>query len=162
MKIIVDYNLPHNGNAEAYYVVNKMVSLVNKSYLHPWIKERAMSIILPYAPDPSIQDDACLNFVISNIQYASDPPEIETLSDPVTFIEDRLRKNLDVSGDCANSATYLATLLKCLGHRPRFYLAQPSGETFYTHVLVACHKYLDTTLGGNLPDNIIKAATVTI
>jgi hypothetical protein len=98
------------------------------------------------------------------MQYVRDPSGVEALHDPITFVEARLRQGLRPYGDCDDMAIYLATLLKSVGHRPRFRILSRHDDGAFHHILVYCHdKNLDATMSlGREPENPTRAVQVEI
>lgn len=97
-----------------------MKTLVNKSFLHPWIRERAGGLALPCQRNKQCEAKTLSDFVRHNLNYMADPYGVESIHDPVTWIESRLREGQAVYADCDDMVIYLATLLKSIGHAPSF------------------------------------------
>jgi hypothetical protein len=152
------------GEAGIMQTIYQMRELVNKNFLHPWIRERAAKVIEPCNRRVDCEDRVLLSHVINAIQYVRDPQGVEALHDPVTFVEDRLRNRQRAFGDCDDMSIYLATLLKSIGHRPRFRVLSRFNDGHFHHILVFCHdKNLDATMEyGDEPKNPTRAIQVDI
>ncbi len=151
------------GDSGVYQTVYMMRDLVNKSYLHPWIRERAAAILRNCNRSPACEDFGLSNWVREKIQYVRDPAEVEALHDPITFFEKRLRSGQLVFGDCDDMSIYLASLLKAVGHSPLFRILARVGNSFH-HVHVICHKHiLDPTMEiGRLPRQAMRAVQIKV
>lgn len=146
------------GEAGIRQTVRMMIAMVNRSFLNPMIRERAAAMIRYCNRNKACENAALLSFVNRKIQYVRDPSGVEALHDPVTFYETRLRKGLPVFGDCDDMSTYLAALLKSVGHTPEFRVISRNGQ-FYHHVhVVSDGMLLDPTLQlGMVPRQSVKA-----
>lgn len=135
------------GDAGTLQTVTLMREMVEQSYLHPWIRERAAIVTQPCNRNPVCDHQLLNQFVREAIQYISDPLGTEVLADPITFVEARLRQGAPVFGDCAQMVTYLCSLLKSIGHAPKFKVIGDGQEL--THVFVECEgEDMDPTLTG--------------
>jgi len=142
------FQLP--GEMGINQTIQLMRQLVNQNYLNPWIRERGVLLAATCQRDPICEDSEILNFVRSRVIYMSDPTDVEALHNPVSFMEQRLRENKAVWGDCDDMSVYIATLLKAIGHRPKFRIVGRKKQLH--HVLVYCHINLDATLfSGDVP-----------
>ena len=152
------------GDSGVYQTVYMMKELVNANFLHPWIRERAASRIGLCNREPDCEDMQLLAHVISSMQYVRDPYGVEALHDPVRFVEERLRNGFRPFGDCDDMSIYLATLLKSVGHRPRFRILSRHDDGAFHHILVFCHgKNLDPTMRlGREPKNPTRAVQIDI
>lgn len=134
------------GDSGIYQTVYMMRELANKAQYHPWIRERAASIVNGCNRVRTCEDMVLSNWVKSKVQYVRDPVDAEALHDPVTFYERRLRSGLPVYGDCDDMSTYLAALLKSIGHQPFFRTLARVGWDLH-HVHVVCDgQFLDPTM----------------
>jgi len=151
------------GEAGIFQTARMMKELVNKNYLHPWIRERAAELVRGCHRNLRCEEDSLTNYVRNTIQYLRDPVDVEALHDPVTFYERRIRTDQNVFGDCDDMSIYLATLLKAIGHSPKFRIMARTGNEFH-HVHVICHNnLLDSTMSlGNYPTQYSRAVQVTI
>jgi hypothetical protein len=151
------------GDGGVFQTVQIMKGLVNKNFLNLLIRERAASIVQNCNRKIDCEHYGLLGYVRSAIQYVRDPTGVEALHDPVTFYEARLRNLQSVFGDCDDMSTYLATLLKSIGHPPFFRILSRTGNSFH-HVHVICHgKLLDPTLElGNFPRQATRAVQIKI
>ncbi len=152
------------GEAGIFQTVSMMRDLVNKNFLNPIIRDKAARIIASCGRDVNCQDRALLTYVNQAIQYVSDPANTEALHDPVTFIEARLRNGQRPYGDCDDFSIYLATLLKAIGHHPRFRVLSKMEDGQLHHICVFCHdKTLDASMKlGNYPRNPTRAIQIDI
>lgn len=152
------------GDAGVFQTVHMMKDLVNKNFLHPYIRERAAKVIAPCMRNSDCEDRVLLAHVVRVMQYVRDPTDVEALHDPVTFVEERLRNGQRPFGDCDDMSIYLATLLKSVGHRPRFRVLSRFNNQAFHHILVFCHdKNLDPTMTiGREPRNPTRAVQVEI
>ncbi len=152
------------GDAGIFQTVHMMKDLVNKNFLHPYIRERAAKIVRGCNRNPDCEDQQLLAYVNQTIQYVRDPAGVEALHDPVTFIEYRLRAGKQAFGDCDDMGIYLATLLKSIGHQPRFRVLSRFTDGHFHHVLVYCHnKNLDPSMTlGQEPENPLRAVQIMI
>ena len=126
------------GTLGTFQTVGMMKDLVNQSFLHPWIRERAAQVTQSCGRDLLCQDTALLSWVNSIMDYVKDPAGVEAIHDPVSFVEKRIRQGKNVFGDCDDMSIYLASLLKSIGHHPRFRII--GKKNHFHHVLVSCHK----------------------
>jgi hypothetical protein len=152
------------GDSGVYQTVYMMKELVNKNFLHPWIRDRAASLIQICNRNLDCEDRVLLAHTIRAMQYVRDPAGVEALHDPVKFTEARLRNNQRPYGDCDDMSIYLATLLKAVGHRPRFRVLSRHDDGAFHHILVYCHdKNLDATMRlGREPENPTRAIQIEI
>ncbi len=152
------------GDAGVFQTVQMMRGLVNANFLHPWIRERAALVTQNCDRDPLCEDRMLLAHVINAIQYVRDPSGVEALSDPVRFVEERLRNRYKPFGDCDDMSIYLATLLKSIGHKPRFRVVSRLDSKSFHHILVFCHgKNLDPTMEyGQEPRNPTRAVQIEV
>lgn len=151
------------GEAGVYQTAWMMRDLVNRTYGHPWIRERAADIIEACGRrDRKCQHAALQNWVTSRVQYVSDPRGMEALTNPVTFTERKLRSGERPFGDCDDMAIYLATLLKSIGHNPEFRIV--GQKKVLHHILVVCEgDQLDPTMNlGEYPERPARAIRVPI
>lgn len=141
------------GELGIHQTVHMMKELVNRSYGHSWIRERAADVVEGCGRSFTCQHEALNSWIVSNVRYLKDPTNIEALHHPVTFYEKRLRNGQRVWGDCDDMALYLATLLKSIGHKPEFKVV--GQDKILHHIYVQCEKaQLDPTMGvGNYPRN---------
>lgn len=124
------------GDAGTIQTLNTMVSMVNNSYLNPLIRNRAASITASCGREKWLQH-ACLDsFLRDHVRYINDPLDSEVLAEPVSFFENKLLNGETPYGDCAQISTYLATLLKSIGHAPQFKAI--GNMTEFYHVFVVC------------------------
>lgn len=153
-----------SGEAGILQTVSMMKDMVNKSFLHPWIRERAARLIANCNRNQDCEDKVLWGYVIKAIQYVRDPAGVEALHDPITFIEQRLRNRQVPFGDCDDMSLYLATLLKSVGHHPKFRVLSRAQDGTFSHVLVFCHnKNLDPTMEyGREPRNPTRAMQIMI
>jgi len=151
------------GDSGVYQTIYMMKDLVNKSFLHPWIRERAASILQNCNRSPACEEYGLLGWVRNKVQFIRDPTGVEALHDPIAFFEARLRAGQRVFGDCDDLSMYLATLLKSVGHTPLFRILSRTGNTFH-HVHVVCHgRLLDPTMElGTLPRKAMRAVQIKI
>lgn len=151
------------GDSGTLQTVYMMRELVNKSYLHPHIRERAASMVSNCRRAIGCEHGALLSWVHNAVQYVRDPIDVETLTEPVSFMEGRLRAGVKPFGDCDDMSTYLAALLKSIGHAPLFRVLSRSGNGFH-HVHVVCHgTFLDPTLLlGQYPTQAVRAIQIKI
>lgn len=151
------------GDGGVFQTIQMMKGLVNKSFLHPYIRERAASIVQNCERDRSCEEQGLLGWVRSKIQYVRDPSGVEALHDPVTFYETRMRAGQRVFGDCDDMSIYLACLLKSIGHAPSFRILSRVGNSFH-HVHVVCHGiFLDPTMElGKYPREASRAIQIKI
>ncbi len=144
------FQLP--GEAGILQTIHEMKGLVNRSYYHPLIRDRAAKLVAFCKRDMKCDHANLLNWVTSNFNYVRDPTGIEAITDPLT-IERDIRNGNMVQGDCDDMVTYLASLLKAVGHRPRFRV-MGRNKTLH-HVAIICENEThDPTLGlGIIPRN---------
>lgn len=144
----VFYQYP--GEVGIYQTVSMMRDLINKSYNHSWIKNRALKVTEHCQQEPfrariRCEEDALISYVRTTMKYMKDPPKVEALQDPVLWVEKRLREGKNVYGDCDDLSIYLGSLLKSLGHSPRFRVIGKKDK--FHHVLIFCHgRNLDASL----------------
>ncbi len=152
-----------SGDAGTLQTVYMMKQLVNKNFLHPHIRERAASIIAGCNRDKRCENNRLNAFVATNVQYIRDPTGVEALHDPVTFYERMLRSGKRPYGDCDDMATYLATLLKSVGHDCFFRILSRTGGSYH-HVHVFCDGMsLDPTLElGKFPTEARKSLLIRV
>lgn len=124
------------GDAGTMQTLQAMVSMVNNSYLDISIRDRASQIIRSCGRSRDMQHACFDSFMRQNVNYISDPFDTEVLSEPITFMNQRLNEGRKPYGDCAQISTYLATLLKSVGHQPQFKAIGNPG--FFYHVFVVC------------------------
>jgi len=141
--------------------VYEMKRLVNASYYHPLIRDRAAKITAFCDRDMKCDHTNLLDWVISNVQYIRDPTDIEAITSPLAM-ENGIRKGEISYGDCDDMATYLGSLLKAIGHRPRFRV-MGRDKTLH-HVAIICeNETLDPTMElGIIPQNPGRALQVPI
>ncbi len=135
-----------SGDDGIYQTVYMMRDLVNKAYLHPWIRERATRLVSGCRRDVNCEDRTLNGYVNRAMQFVRDPTDVEALHDPVTYVEANLRQGIRPAGDCDDLSLYLAALLKSIGHRPSFTIIDRFGKGFH-HIFVWCDgNDLDPTL----------------
>jgi hypothetical protein len=133
------------GEAGTWQTVSMMRTMARESALHPWIRDRAVQVTAHCDRDTRCQCLALYGYVKNILSYVKDPTDMEALHHPVTWIERRLRTGQRVYGDCDDAATYLAALLRAIGHRPRFRVLGQRDRLH--HISVVCHNiFLDTTV----------------
>jgi hypothetical protein len=154
------FQLP--GDMGVFQSVAQMRSLVNKSFWHPWIRERAALLITRCNRDKKCEEQTLSGWVHNIIQYVGDPAGLEALHDPISFYEARIRQDKTVWGDCDDMSIYLAALLKSIGHSPKFRVIGRGKD--FTHVHILCHdNKLDPSMElGNLPRNPSRAIQIII
>jgi len=150
------------GDDGVWQTLQHMTNMVNASFTHPWIRERARTLVAHCRREPICENRTLQGWVNGAVQYIRDPTGVESLFDPVTYIEDSIRRGIKPGGDCDDLSTYLASLLKSVGHSPYFKVVSRYGSDFH-HVLVYCDGYdLDPTLsfgaheGGKLREGYFK------
>jgi len=150
------------GDMGVFQTVSAMRSLVNKSFWHPWIRERAALLVGTCRRDRECENQVLSAWIHNVVQYLRDPADLEALHDPITFYEARIRRGQQVWGDCDDMSLYLASLLKSIGHTPKFRIIGRGNE--FTHVHILCEGVsLDPSMEmGNLPRNPSKAVQVEI
>ena len=136
----------YGGETGVFETVSIMRDLVNWSYNHPWIVERARKIVSGcWEPIFPCHHKVLTGFIRRVMSYRKDPPGLEALQDPVEWIERRLRAGEPLFGDCDDMAIYLASLLKSLGHNP-FFRVVGKKDVFH-HVHVICEgEFLDPSV----------------
>jgi len=151
------------GEPGIFQTINMMRELVNKNFLHPYIRERAATIVRECYRKKSCEDTRLLAWVNSTVQYLRDPLGVEALHNPVSFTEAKIRRGEKPFGDCDDMSIYLATLLKSIGHDPMFRILSRTGNSYH-HVHVWCDgNLLDPTLMlGRLPREAAKAVLIRI
>ena len=152
------------GDAGVFQTVYMMKELVNRNFLHPHIRERAAQIVRHCNRHFECEDRSLSSYVNRAVQYVRDPAGVEALHDPVTFFEQRLRSGKRPFGDCDDMSIYLATLLKSVGHNPKFRVLSRFKNGSFHHVLVFCHgKNLDPSMTfGRQPRNPSRAVQISI
>ena len=127
------------GEAGIVQTVGMMKELANRAALHPWIRERAISLV-GYCKRNRLCEERTLNgWTNGAIKFIRDPYGTEALHDPATYYEARLRAGIKPAGDCDDLATYLAALLKSIGHNCYFRIIDRTGNgNGYHHVMVYC------------------------
>lgn len=161
-KLMPNFFFQWPGELGIHQTVHMMRNLVNQTYTHPWIRERAEDVTEGCERNKHCDHETLTNWVTSKVRYLEDPTGVEALHHPLTFYEKRLRQGIKVWGDCDDMAMYLATLLKSIGHKPEFRIVGRN-KTFH-HILVICEgENLDPTMGiGNYPRNPGRAMRVPI
>jgi len=150
------------GDDGVWQTLQHMTNMVNASFTNPWIRERARTLVAHCKREPICENRTLQGWVNGSVQYVRDPTGVESLFDPVTYMEDSIRRGIKPGGDCDDLSTYLASLLKSIGHSPYFKVVSRYGSDFH-HVLVYCDGYdLDPTLsfgaheGGKLREGYFK------
>lgn len=140
------------GEAGIFEEIEVMRSLVNESQALLAIRDRAVNVTLGCERDRLCEDEKISAWVRESIQFVDDPPDKETIFHP-RLMEARIKTNEDgknyvpVYGDCDDIATYLAALLKGIGHQPKFRVLTKSSNEPLHHVAITCHHpYLDATM----------------
>jgi len=150
------------GDDGVWQTLQYMTNSVNASFTHPWIRERARVLVAHCKRNVICEDRTLQGWVNGSVQFVRDPLGVESLFNPVSYIEDSLRHGYKPGGDCDDLAVYLASLLKSIGHSPFFKVISRYGSTF-RHVIVYCDGIdLDPTLsigdyrGNNVREGYFK------
>lgn len=134
------------GDDGVWQTLQHMANIVNESFTNPWIIERARTIVSHCRRNLICENRALQGWVNGSMQYVRDPTGVESLFHPVSYVEASIRNGQKPGGDCDDLSTYLAALLKAVGHSPQFKVVSKVGSDFH-HVLVYCDGYdLDPTL----------------
>ena len=134
------------GDAGIVQTLGHMRNLVNNAFIHPWIIERARSLVGHCNRSRECEHRTLQGWVNGSMRFIRDPYGVESLFDPVTYVENSIRQGKKPSGDCDDLVMYLASLLKAVGHAPFFKVVSKYGSDFH-HVLVYCDgNDLDPTL----------------
>lgn len=134
------------GDAGIVQTLGHMRNLVNGAFTHPWIRQRATSLVAHCKRNRQCEERTLQGWVNGSMQFVRDPFGVEALHDPVTYVEANLRRGYKPAGDCDDLSIYLASLLKSIGHQPYFKVISKLGSDFH-HVLVYCDgQNLDPTL----------------
>ena len=124
-----------DGDEGIYQTVYMMRDLVNGAFLHPWIRERATTLVQGCHRNLLCEARTLLGWTMRSMQFVRDPTGVEALHDPVSYVEDSLRNGFRPSGDCDDLSMYLAALLKAVGHQPYFHIIDRFGSGYH-HVFV--------------------------
>lgn len=136
------FQLP--GEAGIIQTVSIMKDLVNRSFYLPEIRDRAAQLTVGCSRYIPCEHSQLLGWVRGRVSYLRDPEGVEAIFTPMN-LEERLRENSIAYGDCDDMATYLATLLKAIGHKPRFRVM--GRKMTLHHVAIICEgETLDPTL----------------
>lgn len=125
------------GEAGIMQTLAIMKSMASRAALHPWIRQRAISLVSYCKRNRLCEERTLTGWTNGAINFIRDPYGAEALHDPVTYYEARLRQGIKPAGDCDDMTTYLAALLKSIGHNCYFRVIDRSG-TGYHHVLLYC------------------------
>jgi hypothetical protein len=137
------------GELGVFQTVSQMVALSNQAYTHPYIRDRAASLVAFCKRNVVCENKVLTGWVNGSVNFIRDPKDTEALHDPVTFIEYRLRSGVKPYGDCDDLSMYLATLLKSIGHQPYFRIVDRFGSGYH-HVMVHSEGMnLDPTMLGS-------------
>lgn len=125
------------GEAGIVQTVGMMKDLANSASTSPYIRQRAISLVSYCKRNRLCEERTLTGWVNGAVTFIRDPVGTEALHDPVTFIEAMLRAGRKPAGDCDDMATYLAALLKSVGHQPFFRILDRTGNGYH-HVTVHC------------------------
>lgn len=134
------------GEAGIHQTIYMMRDLANRGQVHPWIRERAANLVKSCNRAKLCEAVALTNWVKAKVSYLRDPMDIEALHDPVTFYEKGIRSGHHVYGDCDDMSTYLAALLKSIGHQPYFRVLARSGSQLHHVHIFSDGMHLDPTM----------------
>lgn len=127
------------GDGGTYRTLQIMAQLARQAAVDPSIRDRAAQLISGCGRDYRCQDFALMGWVSSRMRYVNDPEHVETINHPVTWTERRIRQNGFVYGDCDDMSTYLASLLKAVGHNPTLTAIARFKDQPFHHVYIVCH-----------------------
>lgn len=125
------------GEAGIIQTIGMMKDLANRAAISPYIRDRAIQLAGYCRRNRLCEERTLTSWVNGAITFIRDPYGTEALHDPVTFYEERIRRGIKPAGDCDDMSTYLAALLKSIGHNPFFRIIDRSGRGFH-HVMVYC------------------------
>ena len=147
----MEYLFKWPGEWGVHQTLGVMRDIVNESFWHPLIREKAAQVVAVCKNNGDCEELTILGYVNSVMRYLKDPYKVEGLHHPVTWVERRLRTGQTVYGDCDDMSMYIASLLKAVGHSPKFKAISRTGLQYH-HVLVVCEsgRELDATLGFGL------------
>lgn len=113
-----------NGRAGAFQTVRVMRRLVEDYATHPYVIQTARNIV-NFAPQHDFESEvvALFDFVQKSVRYVRDVLGVETLSDPVTTLQ-------QLCGDCDDKSTLLAAMLQAIGVPTRFVLTGYQDRNF--------------------------------
>lgn len=144
------------GESGIYQTVAMMIQIVNESFLHPYIRERAANLAGHCARSLNCEHLALLGWVNSRMNFIQDPYGVESLFHPINVEENLRSSDTNVPGDCDDMAMYLAALLKSIGHNPAFRVIGKNSSQLH-HVMVNCHRQnLDPTVGRIVDDPVAR------
>lgn len=127
------------GEAGIIQTIGMMKDLANRAALHPWIRERAISLTSYCKRSRICEERTLTGWTNGAITFIRDPYGTEALHDPASFYEYHLRMGKKPAGDCDDMSTYLAALLKSIGHNCYFRIIDRTGAgNGYHHVTVYC------------------------
>lgn len=126
------------GNAGVIQTVGMMKDLANRAAVHPWIRGRAIHLTSHCKRNRLCEERILTGWTNGAITFIRDPHGTEALHDPATFYERMMRAGKKPAGDCDDMATYLAALLKSIGHGCYFRIIDRLGNGGFHHVTVHC------------------------
>lgn len=150
------------GALGIWQTVGMMRTMVNESFTHPWIRDRAVDVSRSCGRDSLCQARALWRWVRGAMTYINDPAGVEALHHPVSWVERRLRAGESVYGDCDDHSMYLSALMKSVGLRPRFRMIDRVGKGWHHIAVVWNGQVFDPTLpigaGQEVPRRAVQIA----
>jgi hypothetical protein len=125
------------GEAGIIQTVGMMKQLAERASTHPWIRERAISLVSYCKRNRICEERTLTGWTNGAIKFIRDPHGTEALHDPATYYEAIMRSGRKPAGDCDDMSTYLAALLKSVGHNCYFKIIDRIGNGYH-HVMVYC------------------------
>jgi hypothetical protein len=128
-----------NGNLETLDFMKKMARERSR---HPKIRQLALRIVSGAGVQSQNYYDearAIGEYVQKKVRYVRDINGVETVHDPLTIIDQIVRK--EAHGDCDDMSLLAATLLLSIGHQPFFKVVRYKGVMGpYNHIYVVTYE----------------------
>jgi len=131
-----------NGAVANLNTVEIMKKVARSRSRHPVVRSLAQQILTYYnITDHHYLDEAqaITQYVKNKVRYIRDIRGVETLTDPLTLI-DQIKRGT-AQGDCDDISLLIATLLLSIGHLPFFRIVKYRGRTgSYNHIYVVVYE----------------------
>lgn len=128
-----------DGKAGNLETVEFMRGIARQRASDPSVRQLALQILMAHkVPSNYYKDEtlAIARFVKDRVRYVRDINGVETVTDPLTLI-DQIKRG-EAQGDCDDMSLLIATLLLSIGHQPYFRIVKYNndGSAPYNHIYV--------------------------
>jgi hypothetical protein len=121
-----------DGKAGNLETVEFMRGIARQRASDPSVRQLALQILMAHkVPSNYYKDEtlAIARFVKDRVRYVRDINGVETVTDPLTLI-DQIKRG-EAQGDCDDMSLLIATLLLSIGHQPYFRIVKYNNVVDY-------------------------------